>query len=344
MDRLATAVNKQFGSGAAQKGSVRYRLNAISTGSLAFDYALGTGGWPRGHMVGVFGPRDIGKSSIVGLNAIREAQALKLNAVIIAVEPGFDADWAEKHGVDTERLLVLRPDNGEDAFRMLHKCATSGVIDLVIFDSIGALLSPSEVEDDGKMKAGGQAGLITWGVKRCVKPIYDNNVACIMLNQVREDMNSRMAGVLKQPGGKAIEHSEAIICQLKRGPNRFLTKVDGEEVEYGHEVVALIKRNKLAQGTGKKAVFNFYGMELSGLSLGIDRVADAINTGKRLGVIATRGAWLDLPDGTSHNGSKAAGEHIQEHAAALQLIRDGVMHAMLTNVTEPVEGEEVTDA
>lgn len=344
MERLATAVNKQFGSGTAQKGSVRYRLNAIPTGSLALDYALGTGGWPRGHLVGVFGPRDIGKSSIIGLNAIREAQAQKLNAVIIAVEPGFDPDWAEKHGVDPENLLVLRPENGEDAFRMLHKCATSGVIDFVLFDSVGALLSPSEVEDDGKMKAGGQAGLITWGVKRCVLPIYNNNVACIMLNQVREDMNSRMAGVLKQPGGKAIEHAEAIICQLKRGPNKFVTKVDGEDVEYGHEVVVNVKRNKLAQGTGKKAVFNFYGMELPGIRLGVDRIADAINTGKRLSVIATRGAWLDLPDGTSHNGAKAAGEYLEEHPEALQAIRDGVLHAMLSNVTVPVEGEEVTDA
>src|SRR4051812_41426134 len=114
MSELAKSLERSFGQGAVDN-TYNYQLNAIPTGSLALDYALGTGGWPRGHLTGIFGPRDIGKS-VMALHAVASAQRIGLNAVWIAIEPGFDSEWARKHGVDLtpEKFFIVRPDNGED--------------------------------------------------------------------------------------------------------------------------------------------------------------------------------------------------------------------------------------
>jgi recombination protein RecA len=334
-----------YGEGAAKRASKAYNLDVIPTGSLALDYALGTGGWPRGHLIGVYGPRDIGKSSIIGFNAIRSAQERGLNPVIIAVESNAydDPSWFEKNGVDPEKVVILYPETGEDAFAMMHKASNTGYTDLIVFDSVGALLSASEIDEKGKMKAGGQAGLVTWGVKRCVHAIHKNRITCLMLNQVRDVMSARTPGLLQQPGGNALEHSETMICQLKRTANRFITKIDGEDVEYGAEIAVIIKRNKLAEGSGKKALFNFYNMALPGIDIGIDKIADALNTGKRLGVVKTRGAWVDLPDSSTHNGAGKAADHLRAHPEALTTIRNGVIEAMLNGGAELVLDNEETD-
>jgi len=344
IDALVDQFNKKYGKHAGSKGNLQRPLKSIPTGILALDFALGTGGWVRGYCHGVYGPRDIGKSSIIGLNAIREAQQMGLTCAIVAVEPGFDAAWAEKHGVDTSQLLIVRPETGEEAFAMLHEIVSSGAVDMVIFDSIGALLSESEIDEDGKMKVGGQAGLITWGVKRIAPIAYRNECTVIYLNQIRDKMAAKQAGSVQQPGGHAIEHTEATIVRLRPGQfkNRYTIKVSGDDILIGRELLALVERNKLSEGSGHKAVFDFYQMETEDYPFGVDHVSDVLNTGKRTGVIKARGAWLDLPDGSSHNGFKAAGIYLAEHPEAVGLIRDGVLTVMLqsnSKTTLEVVGE-----
>jgi len=238
-------------------------------------------------------------------------------------------------------LLVTYPENGEQAFEMLHKLLRSGDVDLIVFDSIGALVSESEAEEGGKKKVGGQAGLITWGIKTAAPLAFRNNVAVMLLNQVRDDMKYRGPGsALQQPGGHALEHHESIIVQLKWGKDRYNTKIEGGDVEIGRQVLAHIIRNKMSQGSGKKAYFDFYSMQVEGYPFGIDWVLDVVSIGKRLGIITTRGAWLDLPSGKSVNGIKAAAEHLRENPEEALLIREGVLRAMLereadARATEP---------
>lgn len=335
LEVLAAEFEKSFGKNAAKIGGLQKKLKAIPTGSLALDYELGTGGWPLGYLCGVFGPRDIGKSSMVGLNAVREAQAMGLTAAWIAIEP-FDEDWAERNGVNVEELFLAYPETGEEAFAGLHKAIKSGVVDLVIFDSIGSLLSESETSDDGKPKVGGQAGLITWGVKAAANMAYRNDVCVILLNQVRHKLDAGGPGrgvQYKQPGGEALEHSEAIIVHLKRGKNRYTIKQNGTDIVLGSEIVAHVVRNKKNEGTGHKAIFDYWYSTADGHKLGVDFFSDTVNTAKRTGVIKQRGAYYDLPNGETFQGAKKLEEYLQEHPEEITAIREGVLQAMLERNT-----------
>lgn len=341
LDDLVAKFNKKYGKDAGSRGSLQRPLNSIPSGILSLDYALGTGGWARGYCHGVYGPRDIGKSSIIGLNAIREAQQMGINCAIVAAEPGFDPSWAAKHGVDVDSLIIARPLSGEEAFAMLHDIVSIPET-FVLFDSIGALLSESEVDDDGKMKMGGQAGLITWGVKRTVPVCYRNQSTVIFLNQIRDNMNSRIPGQVQQPGGHALEHSQATIVRLRKGKGRYTMKFNGDDVIIGNEIIAVVERNKLSEGTNQKASFDFYQKETGEYPFGVDFLNDIINTAKRTGTIKQRGSYYDLPDGQSFQGLKSATEYLASKPDVVGKIRDDVLTAMMNNnrtTLEVVEGD-----
>lgn len=336
--------NKMLGAEQTEFGSVKHWHPPIPTGSLALDYALGTGGWPRGHMIGIYGKRDIGKSSILGLSAIKNAQNMGLGAAIIAVEPNFDPEWATSHGVDPEMLVVARPDTAERAFDVLYKCVTSDIIDVVLFDSIGALLGESEVygkkgkgkDDkpakdggDGKPRMGGQSGIITHGIKRVAHPIYMGGKVVIFLNQVRHDLASLYGG-MQQPGGEALEHGETIIMELKRGKRdqNVVHKVDGEEILIANEVVAVIERNKASQGTKRVARFNFYNMQVEGHPFGIDTVSDVLATGQRLGLIQRGGAYYTILDYPKLYGKDGVRAFIEEKPEVVDELRVKIMEQL----------------
>ncbi len=142
-------MKRKYGEKGADLASKKFELNVIPSGSLALDYALGIGGIPRRHPVEIMGAPDIGKSSALGMGIMKNAQKLNLTVGIVALEPGIDGEWLEKHGVDPEMVIVGRPDDGLESFEMTHDWLRGDLVDVVIFDSIGALLRPSEVEDGG---------------------------------------------------------------------------------------------------------------------------------------------------------------------------------------------------
>lgn len=339
VDTLVSSMQRSFGLAAASKGGLQKALKSVPTGSLALDYELGVGGWPMGYLCGVFGPRDIGKSSMVGFGAIRNAQAMGLNCAWIAVENAGDDNWnawAAKNGVNVDDLLMTWPDTGEDAFEMLHMLVSSEVVDLIVFDSIGAILGEGEMKEDGKPRQGGQAGLITWGVKRVAPIAFKNDVCVLLFNQVRHDMRPGVKGVVyKQPGGEALEHTEAVIVQLKRGKQRYTIKDGGHDVVVGGEIVADIRRNKVAEGTGRKAVFDYFHTETDQYPFGIDIDSDVINTAIRAGVIEKAGSFYTAPDGKKTQGKDAMAAHLRESPDAMNLVREGVLAAMLERTANP---------
>lgn len=343
LDSLAADLTRSFGQDSAVRGGLQKALKAIPTGSLALDYELGTGGWPLGYLVGVFGPRDIGKSSMVGLNAAKNAQAMGLNVAWIALEP-FNEEWARTNGVEPEDMLVGYPVTGEEAFSMLHRIIKSGAVDLIIFDSIGAILSEGEMDQDGKPRMGGQSGLITWAVKAAAPLAWKNDVCVILLNQVRHNMSSRIPGQFQQPGGEALEHMESIIVQLKRGKDRFTVKQSGTDVQIGQKVVAHILRNKLTQGSGHKAIFDYYFAEWEGYPFGIDEYTDILDTAKRTGAITVRGSMYDLPDGKTIKSWKSVVEYLEGRPDVVEMIREKVLQAMIERnertILEVVPDEE----
>lgn len=339
LDTVVAEVQRSFGQAAASKGGTQRALRSIPTGSLALDYELGTGGWPLGFLCGVFGRRDIGKSSMIGFNAVRNAQKMGLNCAWLAVEPVGGENWegwAAKNGVVVDDLAIFHPQTGEDAFEVLYQLVTSEAVDLIIFDSIGAVLGEGEMKKDGKPRQGGQAGLISWGVKRVAPIAFHNEVSVLLFNQVRHDMRPGVKGVVyKQPGGEALEHSEAIIVQLRPGKERYTVRDAGVDVLVGQEVVADIKRNKLSEGTGRRAVFDYFFMETDEYPFGIDQAADVINTAVRTGVIERAGSYYRLPDGTSLQGLAKAREHFAQSPEALAAVRELVLQAIGTRNANP---------
>lgn len=297
----------------------------IPSGVLSLDYALG-GGIPTRHITNIFGPKDIGKS-VLAMQTVASVQRMGEVAAWIAVEPNFDPAWAERHGVNTEELFIARPRDGEAAFTILHKLVNSGEFSLIVFDSLGALLSASEVDEKGKMKAGGQAGLITWGIKRIWMPTYRNDVSVILLNQIRDKMNSQIPGLVSQPGGHAVEHASSIICQLKRGPNTEIAKIRGDEIQIAHEVVATIHRNKLKEGSRQKAHYMFYNMEVPDKPFGVDWFSDLLATGQRTGVI-TRGGGTYYYGDEKFRGGNELHAYLLEHPAERESIRTQILNML----------------
>lgn len=337
-DALTKALESKFGHKSASLGSETVKLDVIPTGSLALDYALGTGGWPLRHPVEVFGPPDIGKSSVIGFNAVRSAQALGKLCVWIALEPGFDPEWAMKNGVDPESLIIARPNTGEDAFAILYTVVAGDTpADFVVFDSIGAIVSQVEQnEDDTKSRVGGQSKLITDGIKRCLMPVYKNNIGLILLNQIRDVIGARVSGVVESPGGHALKHSCAVRVQLKSTGKPITARVKGEEdpVVIGRELVGVIQRNKLSEGTKRKAQFTYYQMETESNRVGIDLVEDVLATGIRTGVIKKSGSFYTHSTFGQVHGKEPIRIHFDEHPESVGKIRDEVMRHMIEQLAK----------
>jgi recombination protein RecA len=335
LDTLAKKYQKRYGHQAASSGKFKQHTASTSTGILSLDYALGTRGWPEGTVIEVFGPPDIGKSSIIGFNAIVEAQKKGKVCGIVALEPGFDPSWAEKNGVDLDKVLILWPDDGQQAFDMLFDMVTSPDISLIIFDSIGAVLRPSEAGDKGKPSQGGQSALITWGVKRIQMPAWKRQKTVILLNQIRDDMNAMFAGAVESPGGHALKHTAEIRVQLKPGKDRFTVK-EGEgdqahDVLIGRSVIAVIKRSKKDEGTNKRAIFNHFSKETPEYPFGVDKMTDIFNTAKRTGVLRTGGGgWYyhdKFPDGKLRS-EDAVLEYLRQNESVVDAIREQVLGSL----------------
>jgi len=336
LDDEVKRLDKKYGHKTGGIGSDQYELNVIPTGILALDHALGIGGWPRGEAVEIYGPPDIGKTTVLGFNAIKQAQAQGLLCGIIALEPGFDSQWAEKNGVDPDRVAIARPNNGEDAFNILHEWVTGDLIDCILFDSIGAVLKASEAEEGGKPMQGGQSSLITWGVKRILVPLWKSNKLVIFLNQIRDDMKARHPGVYDSPGGHALKHGVAVRVQLRPGKDTYKDKFGGDDIIVGRQLIAVVKRNKKSEGTNARAVFDFYQRDTKDHSVGVDVVTDVTNTCIKTGVIERAGAYYRhslFPD-SQVQGRKGVEDAVRFAPELLEELRTDVLLSMRSDESE----------
>ena len=339
---IAKRFERKFGHKAAATGRFVDTQEVTPTGILSLDFALGTMGWPSGTLIEVFGPPDIGKTTAIGFNGIVEAQKLGKTCGLIAMEPGFDPKWAEKHGVDLDNIVIVWPDDGKEAFDALYDMVMDDDIKFIVFDSIGALLREAEAGEKGKPAQGGQSGLITWGIKRIQTPIWKRKKTVILLNQIRDDMNAYIPGQVESPGGHALKHASEIRVQLKPGPDRYMTKFHGDNVMIGRSIVAIIKRTKKDEGTGKRAVFDFYQMETKDTPFGIDKETDVFNTALRTGVLTQGGGgWFYhtiFPNEGKIRGADGVKQYFKDHISAMDLIRGEVMTVMEKKREEDTNG------
>lgn len=336
--RMVKQMQKKYGEAGAMLGTDVPPVEVVSTGILSLDYALGIGGWPRGILSGIFGPPEIGKSTILGFNAIRSAQEMGKPAAIVAMEGRFDPSWARRHGIDTDKLIVTRPKHGREAFDHVQELVESGIFGVVKLDSLGAMLYESEMELKGGPKQGGQSGLITWGVKRLLPVLTHIDTAVLFLNQVRVNMKAMgNFTVYEQPGGQGVRHGETIIVQLRNHADPPMTLGQGDDViTIGRTIVAQIMKNQLAEGTGNKAVFDFYQRETEGNPFGIDKDRDVFLTGKRTGVIVQGGGgYYTLPSGTRLRGEAEVLSNLRAKPEEAALVREAVLAVMKTKARKP---------
>lgn len=343
---LEARFNKKYGDKAAVTGRGAFTSeDAIPTPILSLDYALGTGGWPRGVSIEVYGVNHLGKTALFGYGSIAQAQKQGLLTAIIAVEPDFDEDWAIKNGVDPDMNLVLRPDNGEEAFGMLKDLVEDGTCKFILFDSIGALSADKEIESD-KPQAFGNSSLITWGVKRVAMRAFKNDITIMYLNQVRDNTKARIPGLVESPGGHALKHVCAIRIHIKPGGTPYTVMVNGEKMGVGRNIVASFKKNKAGSSEQASARFDWYFRDSSVAPFGVDQAGDIINVAKSTGVFSGSG-WLKyehFPDGKL-NGKEKVAEFLADNPKVLDLIRTDVLAKINPDETAvmPVDLEAVEE-
>lgn len=300
-------IEKQFGKGAVMKISEAERVpvEAIPTGSLSLDLALGVGGLPRGRVVEIFGPEMSGKSSLA-LHVIREAQKKEGLCAYIDAEHAFDAEFAKKIGVKVEDLLISQPDTGEQALSIAETLVRSNAVDVIVIDSVAALVPRAEVEGEmGDAQIGLQARLMSSALRKLAGAISKSKTIIIFINQLRMKIGLFFGNPETTPGGLALKFYSSVRLDVRRG--EAIKK--GDEV-IGNRVRVKVVKNKVA-APFKKAEFDLIFNE------GISRHGELIDLGITYGILQKSGSWYQTKDGKKlGQGREAIVEFLKKNPKA----------------------------
>ncbi len=303
LDLALAQIDKQFGKGSVMRLGERpvVQMAVIPTGSIALDVALGIGGLPRGRIVEIYGPESSGKTSLA-LHAIASAQRNGGIAAIIDAEHALDPDYAKNLGVDTDALLVSQPDTGEQALEITDMLVRSGALDLIVIDSVAALVPRAEIEGEmGDSHVGLQARLMSQALRKITGALNNSNTTAIFINQLREKIGVMFGSPETTTGGKALKFYASVRLDIRR----IESLKDGTDI-VGNRTRVKVVKNKLASPF-KQAEFDImYGK-------GISREGSLIDVGVEQSIIRKAGAWYTYEGDQLGQGKEKAREFLKEN-------------------------------
>lgn len=315
LDIAVGQIEKQFGKGSimrlGQKGAVA-PLDAISTGSISIDYALGIGGMPRGRVVEIFGPESSGKTTLA-LQVIAEAQKAGGMAAFVDAEHALDAQYAQKLGVDLENLLVSQPDNGEQALEIVEVLIRSGGVDVVVVDSVAALVPKAEIEGEmGEAQMGLQARLMSQALRKLTGVVSKSKTTLVFINQLREKIGVMFGNPETTTGGRALKFYASVRIDIRR----IASIKDGDQVIGGRTRVKVVK-NKVAPPFREAEFDVMYGE-------GISKEGDLLDLAVEKRIVEKSGAWFAYGGERLGQGRENAKQFLKEHVDIRQRIEDQV--------------------
>lgn len=317
-------LEKSYGKGAIMKlgDSVVEPLDSISTGSLGLDIALGIGGVPKGRVIEIYGPESSGKTTLA-THIIAEAQKSGGIAAFIDAEHAFDKYYAQKLGVDIENLLISQPDNGEQALEITDNLIRSGAIDVIVIDSVAALVPKSEIEGEmGDSKMGLQARLMSQALRKLTGTIAKTNCCCIFINQLREKIGVMFGNPETTTGGNALKFYSSVRLDIRR----MAQIKDGDEVA-GNRVKVKIVKNKVAPPFRIAEFDILFGQ-------GISKVGEIIDLGVEYNVVKKSGSWFSYGETKLGQGRDAVKNLLLDNPELMDEIENKIKAELSTTAPE----------
>lgn len=338
LDMALSQIEKQFGKGSIMRlgeASAKMTIDVIPTGALSLDIALGVGGIPRGRMIEIYGPESSGKTT-VALHIVAEAQKLGGTAAFIDAEHALDPVYAKAIGVDIDNLLISQPDTGEQGLEICEALVRSGAVDIVVIDSVAALVPRAEIEGEmGDSHMGLQARLMSQALRKLTGVISKSHASVIFINQLREKIGVMFGNPETTTGGRALKFYATIRMDVRRTE----TLKQGQEMIGNHTKVKIVK-NKVAPPF-KTAEFDIMYGE------GISRESCMIDVGTEMEIINKSGAWYSYKGERLGQGRENSKEYLKQHPEIAEEIEQQIRANMSLGVApsaddtvEPGLGDE----
>ena len=311
-------IEKSFGKGSIMKlGDEKIQdVEVIPTGSIALNYALGVGGYPKGRIIEIYGPESSGKTTLA-IHAIAEAQKAGGIAAFIDAEHAFDRFYAAKLGVDVDNVWISQPDNGEQALEIAEQLIRSSAIDIIVIDSVAALTPKAEIEGDmGENKVGLQARLMSQALRKLTSAISKTNTTCIFINQLREKIGVMFGNPETTTGGNALKFYSSVRIDIRPG-----TPIKDGDTILGKQTKVKVVKNKVAPPF-RRAEFDIMFGE------GISRAGEIFDLGAELGVIKKSGSWYSYNDTKLGQGRDASKQVIMDNPELAEELEGLIFEAL----------------
>ncbi|MBL3647108.1 recombinase RecA [Bacillus vallismortis] len=334
LDMALKQIEKQFGKGSIMKLGEKTdtRISTVPSGSLTLDTALGIGGYPRGRIIEVYGPESSGKTT-VALHAIAEVQQQGGQAAFIDAEHALDPVYAQKLGVNIEELLLSQPDTGEQALEIAEALVRSGAVDIVVVDSVAALVPKAEIEGDmGDSHVGLQARLMSQALRKLSGAINKSKTIAIFINQIREKVGVMFGNPETTPGGRALKFYSSVRLEVRRA----------EQLKQGNDVMGnktkiKVVKNKVAPPFRTAEVDIMYGE-------GISKEGEIIDLGTELDIVQKSGSWYSYEEERLGQGRENAKQFLKENKDIMLMIQEQIReHYGLDNHGAVQQAEEAQE-